>query len=97
MLLKKYKMLLKRIMDTMVNSCKKTTELIDKKFLTSLTIKEKMQLSIHTSMCKTCKSYEHQSKFIDNAISKLFRGTSKINTDSSEDRKRKIIEKINKS
>ncbi|CAH8282694.1 hypothetical protein EV196_107286 [Mariniflexile fucanivorans] len=84
-------------MDTMVNSCKKTTELIDKGLLTTLTIKEKMQLSIHTSMCKTCKSYEHQAKFIDKAISKLFNSTSKINTDSSVDRKRKIIEKINKS
>ncbi len=90
-------MLFKRIMDTMVNSCKKTTELIDKKSITSLSIKEKMQLSFHTSMCKTRKSYEHQSKFLDKAVSKLFRGTSKITTDSSEERKRKIIEKINKS
>ena len=81
----------------MVNSCKKTTELIDKQFLKPLTAKEKMQLSFHTSMCKTCKAYEQQSKFLDNAVSQLFRGTSKINIDSSEERKRKIIEKINKS
>ena len=81
----------------MVNSCKKTTELIDKKFLIPLSIKEKVQLYLHKSMCKTCTAYEHQSKFIDNAISKLFHSKSKINTDSSEERKRKIIEKINKS
>ncbi|TCL63601.1 hypothetical protein EV196_109227 [Mariniflexile fucanivorans] len=81
----------------MVNSCKKTTELIDKKFLTPLSIKERAQLYFHKSMCKTCSSYEHQSKFIDKAISKLFNSKSKINTDSSEERKRKIIEKINKS
>lgn len=81
----------------MVNSCKKTTELIDKKFLTSLSVKERLQLYFHKSMCKTCASYEHQSKFIDNAVSKLFRGKSKINTNSSKERKRKIIDKINKS
>jgi hypothetical protein len=81
----------------MANSCKKTTELIDKKCLTSLTMKERLQLYFHTSMCKTCKSYEHQSKFLDNAVSKLICGKSKINTDSSEERKRKIIEKIKKS
>lgn len=81
----------------MVNSCKKTTELIDKKSLTTLSVKENVQLFFHKSMCKTCTSYEHQSKFIDTAVSKLFHGKSKINTDSSLERKRKIIDKINKS
>lgn len=81
----------------MVNSCKKTTELIDKKCITSLSIKERMQLYFHTSMCKTCSSYERQSKFLDKAVSKFFRNASKSNADSSEERKRKIIEKIKKS
>ena len=84
-------------MDKMVNSCKKTTELIDKKFLTSLSIKENVQLYFHKSMCKTCSSYEHQSKFIDNAVSKLFRGNPKTDAHSSNERKQKIIDKINKS
>ena len=90
-------MLFKRIMDKMVNSCKKTTELIDKKFLTSLSIKERIQLYFHKSMCKTCSSYEHQSKFIDSAVSKLFQSKPKIDTKTSNDRKQKIIDKINKS
>lgn len=90
-------MLLKRIMDKMVNSCKKTTELIDKKFLTSLSIKERIQLYFHKSMCKTCTSYEHQSKFIDNAVSKLFNGKPKNETNLSNEKKQKIIDKINKS
>lgn len=81
----------------MVNSCKKTTELIDKKFVTSLSIKERMQLFFHKSMCKTCTSYEHQSKFIDNAVSKLFYGKPKTDTNLSNERKQKIIDKINKS
>ena len=90
-------MLFKRIMDKMVNSCKKTTELIDKKFLTSLSIKERIQLYFHKSMCKTCSSYEHQSKFIDSAVSKLFQSKPKIDTKTSNERKQKIIDKINKS
>ncbi len=81
----------------MVNSCKKTTELIDKKLLTSLSIKEKMQLYFHKSMCKTCTSYEHQSRFIDNAVSKLFYGTPKNETSLSKEKKQNIIDKINKS
>jgi hypothetical protein len=84
-------------MQKMINSCKKNTELIDKKFLTSLSIKEKIQLYFHKSMCKTCTAYEHQSKFIDNAITKWFQNKSEINTDVSNERKRRILEQINKS
>lgn len=90
-------MLVKRIMDKMVNSCKKTTELIDKKFLTSLSIKERIQLYVHKSMCKTCTSYEYQSKFIDNAVSKLFYGKPKNEMNLSKEKKQNIIDKINKS
>ncbi|WP_432410864.1 hypothetical protein [Rasiella sp. SM2506] len=90
-------MLFKKTMDKLMNSCKKTTELIDKKFLTSLSSKERVQLFFHTSMCKTCKSYEHQSKFLDKAVAKLFSGKSKSSIDSSEERKRNIMDKINKS
>lgn len=90
-------MQLKVMMQSIVNSCKKTTELIDKKFITTLTLKERVQLFLHKSMCKTCTAYEQQSKFIDKAISKLFHGKPKTDTDLSHERKQKIIEKINKS
>ncbi|MFD2917237.1 hypothetical protein [Psychroserpens luteus] len=90
-------MLLKKIMDKMINSCKKTAELIDKKFLTPLSIKEKVQLYIHKSMCKTCAAYERQSKIIDNAVAKLFHSKPKIDTNLSKERKQNIMDKINKS
>ena len=80
----------------MVNSCKKTTELIDKQLFTPLTAKEKMQLQVHKSMCKTCNAYEHQSKIIDQIIGKWFTGKSKVNVKLPEETKTKIIEEINK-
>lgn len=90
-------MLMQKIMNMMVNSCKKTTELIDKQQITSLTAKEKMQLKVHKTMCKTCSAYEHQSKVIDNIISKWFNGKSKTNVKLPQERKNKILEEINKS
>ncbi len=84
-------------MNMMVNSCKRTTELIDKQLFTPLTAKEKMQLQVHKTMCKTCSAYEHQSKIIDSIIGKWFTGKSKINVKLAEDKKVKIIEEIKKA
>nr|WP_315166438.1 hypothetical protein [uncultured Flavobacterium sp.] len=88
---------MQKIMNMMVNSCKRTTELIDKQLFTPLTAKEKMQLQVHKTMCKTCSAYEHQSKIIDSIIGKWFTGKSKINVKLAEDKKVKIIEEIKKA
>jgi hypothetical protein len=90
-------MLMQKLMNMMANSCNKTTELIDKQLFTSLTAKEKMQLQVHKSMCKTCNAYENQSKFIDKIIGNWFNGKSKTNVKLTEERKNKILDKINKS
>ncbi|NCO62416.1 MAG: hypothetical protein GW839_02440 [Flavobacteriales bacterium] len=81
----------------MVNSCKKTTELIDKQTLTSLSIKERLQLYIHKSMCKTCTAYEQQSKFIDNAVWRWISNKTKPNIEESNNRKKKILQELDKS
>lgn len=90
-------MLMQKIMNMMANSCKKTTELIDKQLFTPLTAKERMQLQMHKSMCKTCNAYEHQSKFLDKVISNWF-GKDKdvVKVKMEEERKNKILEEINK-
>lgn len=90
-------MLMKKIMNIMVNSCKKTTELIDKQQLTSLSAKEKLQLQVHKSMCTTCNGYEKQSKLIDSVINKWFSNKSNATEKISEERKKKIVNEINKS
>lgn len=90
-------MLLQKIMKILVNSCKKTTELIDKQAILPLSIKEKMQLQMHKSMCKTCSAYEHQSEFIDKLISNWFGKSGKeAKVKLPEDKKKKIIEELNK-
>ena len=89
-------MVMKRIMNLMVNSCKKTTELIDKKQIISLSAKEKLQLQVHKSMCNTCNAYEQQSKLMDIVIGKWFNNESDITLKFSEERKKKIVVEINK-
>lgn len=81
----------------LVGSCKKSTELIDKKFILSLSVKESVQLYFHKTICKTCRSYENQSKFIDQAISTLFDRVPRITSKSSTKRKQQLIRAINKS
>lgn len=81
----------------MANSCKKTTELMDKQLFTPLSVKEKMQLQMHKTMCKTCSAYENQSKIIDTIIGKWFTGNATIKVKLTEDKKAKIIETIKKA
>ena len=56
-------------MNIFLLSCKKATELIEKRKIVSLTTSEKIQLKLHTSMCNACKSYEKQSDILDKALS----------------------------
>lgn len=54
----------------MVLSCKKATELIEKKSFIKLNPREKIQLSLHKSLCDACTAYEKQSKKIDELLQK---------------------------
>lgn len=49
-------------------SCRKATELIEKKQITGLSKKEKIQLSMHTKMCKYCHRYDVQSQQLEQYI-----------------------------
>jgi hypothetical protein len=51
-------------------SCKKATELIEKKLHFRLSMLEKMQLKMHKMMCNACTHYEKQSKLIERGIAK---------------------------
>jgi len=60
---------MKRLVNILLLSCKKATELIEKREFIPLSYKEKLQLRLHTSMCKACKSYEKQSDTLEKALS----------------------------
>ncbi len=49
-------------------SCRKATELIDKKIHFKLSTKENFQLVLHKSMCDACTAYEKQSLIIDRVL-----------------------------
>ena len=55
-------------MNILMFSCKKATELIEKRLVTRLSSIEKIQLKMHTVMCKRCTSYEKQSEIIEKSL-----------------------------
>lgn len=61
---------MKRVMNFLMLSCKKASELIDKKSIVKLSLKEKVMLQMHTSMCDACASYQKQSKILDDLLQK---------------------------
>ena len=54
-------------------SCKKASELVEKKSMGSLSFVENIQLSMHSSVCGACKQYQKQSALIDEALEKYLR------------------------
>ena len=88
--------MMKRLMTYLMLSCRKATELIEKKASFSLNPIENMQLFLHTSMCSACRSYEKQSRFLDKCLCHLFDPTEDQSenippTKASDDFKNKII------
>ncbi len=59
---------MKRLMNILILSCLKASELIEKKQLFGLNIMEKIQLHIHKKMCDACNSYEIQSIIISASL-----------------------------
>ncbi len=66
------------MMNKLMLSCKKASELIDKSDEIKLTLMEKLRLSFHVAMCEGCKSYRKQSLF----IYKVLNRKSKINPEN---------------
>ena len=81
-------------------SCRKATELIEKKLLTNLSFREKTQLKLHKSFCDACTAYEKQSKLIDKLLCKhIHKEDDDIKSDAiveNEELKKRILEKIEK-
>jgi hypothetical protein len=77
-------------------SCLKATELIEKKNFSRLSVREKMKLAFHKSMCSACAAYEKQSQLLDKILN------AKANPESGKDKdvvanselKHRIISKL---
>ena len=53
--------LMKQLIHFFVLSCRKATELIEKKIYFKLSLIEKIQLRLHMSLCDACVKYKKQS------------------------------------
>lgn len=75
-------------------SCKKATELIEKKQVAGLSIWENMRLKYHTRMCDMCSTYEQQSQEMEKAIRKAITEAQKKEEHLTEEQKQEIISKL---
>lgn len=84
----------------MMLSCRKATELIEKKAHFRLNILEKIQLRLHTSMCQACHHYENQDQQINSLLKEELGSVDKqekvAQQKMPEDLKLKILENIQK-
>ena len=60
---------MKKLMNIFFLSCRKASELIEKKIHFKLSLLEEIRLKIHKGMCDACTRYEKQSIFLEKAIS----------------------------
>ena len=65
---------MKRMMNFLFLSCKRSTELFEKKQEIGVNYIENIKLTLHASMCKACTSYQKQSKFINDSLSHMHSG-----------------------
>lgn len=83
-------------MNKIMLSCKKATELVERKHENKLSLKESFQLNLHLLMCKTCNAYDKQSILLDKALSQFFKDKGEYENEliKNEQLKEKIISKL---
>ena len=75
-------------------NCQKATFLIEKKQLSSLTSREKMELKIHLAGCAVCRLFQQQSIFINKMFSGKLYADHYTDTKLDEDFKATLQQKI---
>lgn len=64
---------LTKLMQRLMLSCKKATELVEKRTVAGLSPVEAVQMRLHMGACEVCRHYEHQSAVLDKAVAQLAR------------------------
>jgi len=64
-----------KLMNTIFLSCKKATALLEKKLHVKLSFTQRMQLKMHTAMCKPCSKYEEQSAILEEHLKNNYKST----------------------
>ena len=79
------------IMKKALYSCKRATELVDRRGLEPLSLVDNLRLNIHLKMCAACNRYQKESAFLDAQLSQGFSFTRK---GLSNEEKERIIARI---
>ncbi len=78
-------------------SCKAATALMEKKYTSGLTFREKLQLWMHTALCDACRRYEKQSLYIEQLLNKYLgknKESDAMPPRQSDDLEAKILQKL---
>jgi predicted anti-sigma-YlaC factor YlaD len=75
-------------------NCKKATFLIEKKQISPITLREKVELSIHLAGCSVCRTFEKQSAAINKMVKEMFLSSENQNAKLDEDFKTKLQNRI---
>ncbi|HMH24031.1 MAG TPA: hypothetical protein VK563_19740 [Puia sp.] len=74
--------------------CRHATYLIEKRQHTSLTIRERIELTIHLSGCSVCRLFQQQSRWINRMVRGLFGSAEAQANKLSDEFKLQLQQKI---
>jgi len=77
-----------------IYNCKKATQLIEKKEMANLTLKEAFELRLHLFGCSFCRIYKKQSAVINQMVRQLFHDSSRTGTKLDESFKQELQHRI---
>lgn len=74
--------------------CRHATYLIEKRQHTMLTIRERLQLTIHLSGCSVCRLFQQQSRWISRTLRTLFHSAQDQESGLSDEFKQQLQQQI---
>jgi hypothetical protein len=81
-------------------NCRKATFLIEKQQISSITLREKIELKIHLAGCSICKIFQQQSILINKMMVKHFidqHADISLDKDFKDQLQQKIDDQLNKN
>ena len=75
-------------------NCKKATFLIEKRMLSKITFREKIELRIHLAGCSVCRVFDQQSQMINTMVRQLFNNADKSSIKLDDEYKKNLHDRI---
>lgn len=86
---------MRRLMHILMPDCRKATFLIEKGNDIPLPVKDKWQLHLHLSMCRGCRNYAKQNRFLERMLKRFAQVTLWKGTETTA-LEQKVIQEIEK-